>query len=344
MTKVLVTGGLGMIGSFVCRALVNTSRQPVIYDISTDTGLILDIMDDCKILHGDICDLPRLIGVVSEFKPSAIIHLAGQTGPHVEHIPWSSINSNLIGTINVFECARFSSNLRIVFSSSKRVYGMVQEKHRHPRYEPVPEEHSREPLGPNGKVMYTVLKRTCEDLADHYAKLYCLDIVALRFGTHFGPGKFGRPVRETPSAGLFEAGLIEAGLIEAAMANRRTRIEFGADQCDDLCYSGECANGVIAALDSGPCPGTLRIYNISSGELISLREMIAALKQLYPLWDCEAGAGLDYRGSGVGYHYRMATQKARTELGFKPLFDFRRAAIDYGKTLECLERYRSGCG
>ena len=323
MNKVLVTGGLGVIGSMICRALLATSRQPVIYEMGRDTGLIRDIASDCAIEHGDIGDLPRLMAIVAQHKPQAIVHFAGQTGSRVEQFPWSSLNANLIGTATVFECARLAGIQRIVFPSSKMVYGPVAEKHRHPAYEPVPEEHPREPASHYGN-----LKRACEGLAAHYAQLYALDIIALRFGSVFGPGKFGLHNKVSPVVGL----------IEAALANRPFRLDCGAEQSDDLCYTRDCANGVIAALDSAARPGKFRAYNISAGELISLSQMIAVLKQLHPLWQCEAGPGLDYRGFGVGNYYRMALEKAHAELGFKPAFDFRRAVTDYVATLALQQR------
>lgn len=318
MNKVLVTGGLGVIGPFICRALLASSRQPVIYDMNRDTGLIADVARDCVVQHGDVRDLPRLMQVVSEHKPAAIVHLAGQVGPQVEQFPWASLNVNLIGTATVFECARLSGIQRILFPSSKMVYGPVADRHRHPQYEPVTEDHPREPPR-----MYSKLKRACEDLAGHYAQLYGLDIIALRFGSAFGPGKFGIHEKVSPAIAM----------IEAAIAGRPFRFEHGADQRDDFCYSGEAANAVIAALDSVAQPGKFRAYNIASGELISLREMIAVLKDLHPSWRCEAGPGLDYRDFGLGYYFRMSTQKARDEIGFKPRFDFRRAVIDYAETL-----------
>ena len=323
MRKVLVTGGLGIIGAFVCRALLAASRQPVIYDLGSDAGLIRDIQDDCVIERGSVTDLPRVMGVVSQHRPDAIIHLAGHVGPDVERFPWTSLNANVVGTATVFEAARLSGIQRIVFPSSRQVYGPVAEKHRHPLYEPVTEEHPREPL-----LFYGKLKRVCEDVADHYAQLYGLDIIALRFGSTFGPGRFGRHAKVSPVMAL----------IESAIANRPFSIEYGADQSDDLCYSGEYANGLTTALDSIARPGKFRAYNISAGELVSLREMISVLKRLYPSWRGEAGPGLDYRRLGAGYYFRMATQKAQSELGFKPRFDFRAAVIDFAETLERLKR------
>lgn len=121
MDKVLVTGGLGIIGSFVCRALRIASRRPVIFDMGDDTERIQDIAGDCVIERGNICDLPRLMEVLSQHKPAAIAHFAGASGPQVESLAWSSINANLIGITTVFEAARLSGIQRIVFASSRQV-------------------------------------------------------------------------------------------------------------------------------------------------------------------------------------------------------------------------------
>lgn len=83
--------------------------------------------------------------------------------------------------------------------------------------------------------------------------------------------------------------------------------------------------------------GRFRVYNIASGELISLQEMVDILKELYPSWKGEAGPGLDYRHMGVGYYFKMATYKAQAEIGFRPKFNFRSAAIDYAQTLARLK-------
>lgn len=255
--------------------------------------------------------------------------IAGQVGLTVTglaagmpHVKSGKLNTNLMGTATIFECARLAGIRHVIFPSSKMVYGPVAEKHRHPTYEPVPEEHPREPEDHYGN-----LKRACEALGTHYAQLYGLDIVALRSASVFGPGKFALHTRVSPVIAL----------IEAAIANRPFRIASGADQSDEMCYTRDCANSVIAALDSAACPGKFRAYNISSGELISLRGMIAVLKELYPHWECETGPGLDYRGYGVPYYFRMATQKAQAELGFKAMFDFRRSVIDYADTLARLK-------
>ncbi len=104
--KVLVTGGLGMVGSHVTRALVASGRRPVVYDAGSDTHLIADVAAHCDIVQGAIEDLPRLMGLAREHHPTAILHFAGRIGAGVDQFPWSSLQTNLLGTVTVFECAR----------------------------------------------------------------------------------------------------------------------------------------------------------------------------------------------------------------------------------------------
>lgn len=319
--KVLVTGGLGMVGAFVCRALIASGRRPVIYDVAGSTALVRDIEKQCEIVHGNVTDLPHLAATLKEHHVQAILHFGGAVGPTVETTPWTSIQANYIGTTTVLEAARLAGIQQIVFPSSKMVYGPVHERHRHPVYEAVPEEHPREP-----QKLYGKLKRAIEDTAEHYAALYGLDIKVLRFGSAYAPGKFGRHGKVSPVMGI----------IEAAIANRPMEIAHGADQRDDLCYSGESANGAIAALSAPASPGKFSVYNIASGELISLSEMIQVLMDLFPRWRAHVGPGVDYRNIGDGYYFLMSTEKARNEINFKPVFNFRRAAEDYHETLKRL--------
>jgi UDP-glucose 4-epimerase len=322
---VVITGGLGMVGAHVTRALVRSGRRTVVYDAGTDKELVSDVAAHCDMVQGGVEDMPRFMGVLREYQPCAILHFAAQVGPHVELQPWSSLHVNLLGTVNVLECARLGNVLKVIFPSSKMVYGPVALQYQHPVYAPVTEDHPREPNNFYGK-----LKRATEDIAAHYAELYGLDVIALRFGSSFGPGKRGRHK------------VAVSALIEAAIDGEPMHMAHGADQCDDLCYSGEAARASLAALTSPSSPGSFRAYNIASGELISLRQIIAVLQQLYPGWDCRAGAGLDYRNMGVGHYFAMAIDKAEQELAFRPQLDFASAVRDYAVLLKVRDQATTG--
>ena len=316
---VLVTGGLGLVGSHVSRALVGESLKPVIYDLRHDTELIPDVASACTIVNGGLEDLPRLISVIQEHRPVAILHFAALVGASVERYPWAALNTNLVSSAAVFEAARLCGVQRVVMASSKMVYGPVEHRHRHPNYEPVTETHPREPQDLYGK-----LKRATEDLAAHYAQLYGLDIVALRFASSFGPGGANRHK------------VLLMRVVEAAIQNTPFHVEAGAEQCDHFCYSAEAANATLSVLQSPVEKGRFRAYNISSEELFSLTQIISILGDLYPHWEGSAGPGLDYRGMGLGHYFSMDTTRARTELRYEPRFAFRSAVEDYARLLRLI--------
>lgn len=314
-----------MVGSHITRALVRSGRRPVVYDAGTDTELVSDVAAQCDMVQGGVEDMPRLIGVLREHHPYAILHFAAQVGSHVELQLWSSLHVNLLGTVNMLECARLANVPKVIFPSSKMVYGPVAPQHQHPVYAPVTEYHPREPNNFYGK-----LKRATEDIAAHYAGLYGLDVIAFRFGSSFGPGKRGRHK------------VAVSALIEAAIAGEPMHLAHDAVQCDDLCYSGEAARASLAALQSPLSPGSFHAYNIASGEMISLQQIIAVLQRLYPGWDCRAGEGLDYRNMGVGHYFAMAINKAEQKLAFKPQLDFASAVRDYAALLKAGDQVTAG--
>ena len=322
---VVLTGGLGMLGSHVTRALVRSGRRLVVYDAGNDIELVSDVAAQCDRVQGGVEDMPRFIGVLREHRPCAILHFAAQVGPHVEREPWSSLHANLLGTVNMLECARLADVPKLIFPSSKMVYGPVALQHQHPVYEPVTEGHPREPNNFYGK-----LKRATEDIAEHYAQRYGLDVIAFRFASTFGPGKRGRHKAAV------------SALIEAAIVGEPTHLSHGAEQRDDLCYGGEAARATLAALQATASPGRFRAYNIASGQLISLAQIIAALQRLYPGWDAHAGVGLDYRDIGVGHFFAMAIDKAERELGYKPQIDFASAVRDYAALLKVRDQATAG--
>ncbi len=317
MTKVvMVTGGLGALGAYVCRELVRCGRRPLVYDLGSNTSGLGDIASQCILVQAGIDDSARLKEAVQTHQPAAIFHFAAQVGSQVEHEPAAAFQANLAGAVNVFECARQTGVHRVLFASSKMVYGPVAPRHRHPGYEPVAEDHPREPHDLYGK-----LKRALEDIASHYAARYDMDIVALRCASTFGASRPGRHR------------VAVAALIEAAIAGRPHHLAQGGEQCDELCYAGDAARAAVAALDAPEQRGQLRAYNIGSGELLSLSQMIHILQDQYPGWQGSAGSGLDYRGMGEAHYFRMNTEKARREIGFEPAFHFAAAARDYASRL-----------
>ena len=78
--KVLVTGGLDMVGAFACRALIAKGRRPVIYDVSTSTRSCVTSRRNARSCKGNAADLPRLAGALKEHRIGKILHFGGAVG------------------------------------------------------------------------------------------------------------------------------------------------------------------------------------------------------------------------------------------------------------------------
>src|SRR5712692_9314897 len=184
---VLVTGGLGAIGSWVVRRLLDEGQPFLVYDWRADFSLLPDLEREITFVQGDLLDRDRLAGVVREAGVRRILHLAALMPPPCEEDPALGYRVNLLGALNVFDVARDQGLERVVFMSSKAVYGAVSGEHAAPTYAPVTEDHPKVPLD-----VYGSTKLALEAAARHYRRLWDLDLLTLRLGSTYGPGKLTR--------------------------------------------------------------------------------------------------------------------------------------------------------
>lgn len=315
---ILVTGGMGAIGSWVARELVEAGHRPVLYDSRADFTLIPDLVDRVDIVLGDLLDLPSLIRTVLGRKVERILHLAAMMPPQAQSNPYQGFQVNAQGTVNILEAARIGAVQRVVYTSSKGVYGAISGVHAHPEYRPLTEEH---PCRPNS--VYGATKLMGEHMGFNYARSYGMDFVAVRFGSTYGPGKLARH------------GIVgtHSRIIEAAMAGQETRIPQGGEQVDDLVYNADTAHAVVLACFAEVLEH--RVFNIASGTPSTLADLASAVRKLFPAAVIDIGPGLDYYGGGGGYSV-FDISLARKELGYSPRFSLEAGVAHYVETVHRL--------
>lgn len=170
--RVLVTGGCGFVGRWVCRALRPAEVDLHILDLAPSAHL----QDQHTFHRTDMRDLAAVGRLLDAVEPSAIIHLAGQPGVGSSHDnPVGAYESNVLATFNLLEACRWRAGVEsIVAVSSNHVYG---EQHRRPTPEDAPL---------NGAGMYAASKLAGDVLARAYGKSYGLPVGIARMTNSYG--------------------------------------------------------------------------------------------------------------------------------------------------------------
>ena len=189
-TKLFITGSSGFIGFHVAKRYLDKGFKVYgfdsmnnYYDVKLKRSR-LNILKKYKnffFTKGNLENQKKLDSSINKFKPSIIIHLAAQAGVRysIEN-PKIYLNSNIIGTFNVIECAKKLKIKHLIIGSSSSVYG-ANKKFPFQEIDKTDRQIS----------FYAATKKSTENLAHSYSSLWKIPITVLRFFTVYGP--WGRP-------------------------------------------------------------------------------------------------------------------------------------------------------
>lgn len=172
---ILITGGAGYIGSHVVlRLLEESSHEIVVFD-NLENGHLSTIetlksVRDFSFVKGDLKNPNDLKNLFQNFDIDSVIHFAAYicVEESVQN-PRKYYSNNLVGTVNLLNKMIDYGVKRIVFSSTAAVYG-------EPKYIPIDENHSKNPINPYGKTKFMI-----EEILDDYDKAYGLKSIRLRY-------------------------------------------------------------------------------------------------------------------------------------------------------------------
>lgn len=325
---VLITGGTGVIGSWVTRRLVEVEGiRPIVFDIAPNTTLLKDIEGKFEVLRGDTTDLAHIVRTVKKYGIKHIIYMAALITKAEENPPLA-LKVNTESLINMLEIARSFDIERVVYTSSSAVYSHVRGEHGHPICKPINEDYEfispkDDPEAYGSFRTYGITKLTSELYGLNYAKAYGIDFVALRFAGTYGPGKmqFGR---HTLEASIFNC------IIENAMLGKPTKIR-GGNAKGDWVYHKDVAKGIALACFAKKLEH--RIFHLGTGRGVTLVDLANTIRKIIPEAVIEIGPGLYpyYRGGWV-----FDTSRAREELGFTPDYSLEEGVKDYIETMRRL--------
>jgi dTDP-glucose 4,6-dehydratase/UDP-glucose 4-epimerase len=260
-SKVLITGGLGFIGSNLARALVAQGANVTLVDslIPQYGGNLFNIADFRDKVVVNICDVrdPHAMKYLVQGK-DFLFNLAGQTS-HMDSMtdPQTDLDINASAQLSILEaCRQNNPDIKIVFASTRQLYGK-------PDYLPVDEKHPIRPIDVNG-----VNKFAGEWYHLLYNNVYGIRGCALRLTNTYGPGMRVKDARQT-FLGIWVRLLLEGKPIKV----------FGDGlQLRDFNYVDDCVEAMLLAGASEDTNG--KVYNLGSQEVIALKALAEVMTKL----------------------------------------------------------------
>ena len=247
--KAIVTGGAGFIGSHLVDTLLGEGVSVTVLDnFSTGRPENLEhIKDQIKLIE---CDISKAGIWEKEFDGANwVIHLAALADivPSIND-PEAYFHANVVGTLNVLQASKKYKIKRFIYSASSSCYGI-------PAAYPTPEDTPMEPQYP-----YALTKRLGEELVIHWAKLYNLSALSLRFFNVYGP--------RSRTSGTY--GAVFGVFLAQKLAQEPMTIVGDGNQTRDFTYVTDIASALMAALLSSK---SAEIYNVGSGATISVNRI-----------------------------------------------------------------------
>ncbi len=252
---ILITGGLGFIGSNLARPLVAAGAQVTLVDslIPQYGGNLFnveEIQDRVRINIADVRDPHSMAYLVQG--QDYLFNLAGQTS-HLDSMsdPYADLEINCRAQLSILEaCHKHNPNIKIVFASTRQIYGK-------PDYLPVDEAHPLRPVDVNG-----INKIAGEWYHILYNNIYGIRACALRLTNTYGPRMRIKDARQT-FLGVWIRSLVEGQRFEV----------WGGEQLRDFTYVDDAVNALLVAAARDEANG--RVFNLGGFRVFSLKELAA---------------------------------------------------------------------
>lgn len=250
--KIIVTGGLGSIGQNLIKSLLKKDTESILVIDDGSSGRINSMSQDSRVsfTHLDIYNKEKLDKLVKSYQPDYIYHLAAHFANQnsVDH-PYSDINTNVIGTVNLLEAVKESKTFKkFVYASSSCVYGagkevMTETDHIYPHETP-----------------YAINKFAAELYVKYYAHYFGIPALSIRIFNTYGPGEFAGRYRN-----------VIPNFIHAALHNQDLTITGNGQETRDFTFVSDTTDLMILAATSDEKDGG--VYNGGSGREVKIADL-----------------------------------------------------------------------
>lgn len=318
--KILVTGTAGFIGYHLAKRLLERGDEVVGIDSINDyydvrlkytrlskTGIAESEIEYGKAVQSteypsyrfiklQLEDRDALQKLFAEEHFDAVMNLAAQAGVRYSlENPYAYIESNVVGFVNLLECARHNPVRHFVYASSSSVYG----------------GNTKTPFSEDDRVdnpvsLYAATKKSNELMANVYSKLYGIPTTGLRFFTVYGP--WGRP------------DMAPILFTKAIVAGEPIKVFNNGNLSRDFTYIDDIIEGVVRVIDKAPAatdehPVPAEVYNIGCGHPMKLMDFIRTLEKSLGK---KAEMNMMPMQKGDVYTTYADTTKLERDFGYKP--------------------------
>lgn len=329
--KILVTGAAGFIGFHLCERLLSRGDEVVGIDSINDyydprlkyarlaqSGIGPEAemwgretrstkYPGYRFIRMKLEDREALQQLFATERFDAAVNLAAQAGVRYSlENPYAYIESNVVGFLNLLECARHNPVRHFVYASSSSVYG----------------GNTKTPFSEADRVdnpvsLYAATKKSNELMAHVYSKLYAIPTTGLRFFTVYGP--WGRP---DMAPMLFT---------KSILAGDPIRVFNQGDLSRDFTYIDDIVEGVVRVIDQAPAsteenPVAAEIYNIGCGHPMPLMDFIRTLEEAL---STKAQMQMLPMQKGDVYTTYADTSKLERNIAYKPIITLREGIKEF---------------
>jgi len=308
---VLVTGANGMLATYLLYTflyLVEKKRMDIriialTRSLDKTRELYREFLDKpyFTVIHQDICDPIYCNGRVDY-----IYHFAGNASPfYIKTDPVGIMRSNLLGTFNVMEFARDKEPAKVVFASTREVYGETS-------YTLLSEEDSFGKINPlDNRSCYPESKRAAETILKSYFNQYGIKSVIVRIAHSYGPGMK-----------IDNDGRVMSDFVYNAVHHQDITLLSDGSAVRSFCYISDAVLGLVQLTLYGQ-PG--EAYNLANeSEPMPIREVAQLIADLFPEWGIKVSYCQSNDRSGYCVYSRVALDMRKMEhLGFVPSVSLR---------------------